>query len=227
MGGCNCQIAVDDKHKLVVTEDVVQDGNDSCRLTRRGSPCMKEGRRCFSHGLLAAVCRDCSLSHRCLAKGNSSRRIHRWEHEDVIDRPRRKMSGDASLVRQRAALVEHPFGTLKRWAGMDHFLMRGLDKCRDEFSLMTLGYNFKRVMNELGADTFREHCLQKTVDWGDGCNIAPGAAFSPHSARLQGGDLVPVHAKQAICHISCSLAVAADPDTDTVVRKKRKSSVKS
>ena len=51
---------------------------------------------------------------------------------------------------------------------MDHFLMRGLDKLpRREFSLMTLGYNFKRVMNELGAEAFREHCLQKTADWGD------------------------------------------------------------
>ncbi|MXW93304.1 MAG: transposase [Rhodospirillaceae bacterium] len=29
VGGYNCQIAVDDKHKLIVAEDVVQDGNDS------------------------------------------------------------------------------------------------------------------------------------------------------------------------------------------------------
>ena len=28
VGGYNCQIAVDDKHKLIVAEDVVQDGND-------------------------------------------------------------------------------------------------------------------------------------------------------------------------------------------------------
>ena len=28
VGGYNCQIAVDDKHKLIVAEDMVQDGND-------------------------------------------------------------------------------------------------------------------------------------------------------------------------------------------------------
>ena len=44
---------------------------------------------------------------------------------------------------------------------MDHFLMRGLDKRRDEFSLMALGYNFKRVMKELGAEAFGEHRLQR------------------------------------------------------------------
>ena len=78
-----------------------------------------------------------------------------------MDRHRKKMSAGAPLMRGRGALVEHPFGTLKRWAGMDHFLMRGLGKCRGEFSLMTLSYNFKRVMNELGGAAFTEHCLEK------------------------------------------------------------------
>ena len=40
-------------------------------------------------------------------------------------------------------------------------LMRGLGECRGEFSLMTLGYNFKRVMNVLGEAAFTEYCLQK------------------------------------------------------------------
>ena len=39
--------------------------------------------------------------------------------------------------------------------------MRGLGKCRGEFSLMTLGYNFKRVMNVLGEAAFAKYCLQK------------------------------------------------------------------
>lgn len=71
------------------------------------------------------------------------------------------MSAAAPLMRGRSALVEHPFGTLRRWAGMEHFLMRGLGKCRGEFSLMTLGYNFKRVMNLLGEAALTEYCLQK------------------------------------------------------------------
>ena len=47
VGGYNCQIAVDDKHKLIVAEDVVQDGNDTARLepmmTKAGEAMGTEG----------------------------------------------------------------------------------------------------------------------------------------------------------------------------------------
>ncbi len=71
------------------------------------------------------------------------------------------MKENPETVRQRGALVEHPFGTLKHRAGMHHFLMRGLEKCAGEFSLMVLGYNFTRVINTLGVDAFRDYCAQR------------------------------------------------------------------
>ena len=50
-------------------------------------------------------------------------------------------------MRLRKQLVEHPFGTIKRWFGYTHFLMKGLPKVRCEWSLITLAYNLKRVLN--------------------------------------------------------------------------------
>ena len=54
VGGYNCQIAVDDKHKLIVAEDVVQDGNDfgqfepmmtkACEATGNSRPASRSGR---------------------------------------------------------------------------------------------------------------------------------------------------------------------------------------
>ena len=57
-------------------------------------------------------------------------------------------------MRRRSAIVEHPFGTLKCRAGYRHFLVRGLDKVRGEWSLMALCYNFTRVLNILGFERF-------------------------------------------------------------------------
>jgi hypothetical protein len=37
--------------------------------------------------------------------------------------------------------------TIKRWFGDTHFLLKGLEKERTEWSLTTLAYNLKRVLN--------------------------------------------------------------------------------
>ena len=52
----------------------------------------------------------------------------------------------------RKTLAEHPFGTIKRWFGYTHFLMKGLEKVRGEWSLTTLAYNLKRVLNLVSFD---------------------------------------------------------------------------
>jgi len=100
------------------------------------------------------ACRICRLRARCLSPKASRRTIGRWENEDVLDRHRVRMRDAGELMRRRSAIVEHPFGTLKCRAGYRHFLVRGFDKVRGEWSLMALCYNFTRVLNILGLDGF-------------------------------------------------------------------------
>lgn len=102
-----------------------------------------------------AACDACALRARCLAAKARTRTIQRWEHEDVLERHRARMDqAGAAMMRRRAALAEHPFGTLKCRAGYRHFLVRGFDRVRGEWSLMALAYNFTRVLNILGIDRF-------------------------------------------------------------------------
>src|ERR1700722_1300091 len=100
------------------------------------------------------VCRACPLRTKCLTPKASQRIIRRWEHEDVLERHRARMQSASGLMRRRSAIVEHPFGTLKCRAGYRHFLVRGFDKVRGEWSLMALCYNFTRVLNILGFEGF-------------------------------------------------------------------------
>jgi hypothetical protein len=85
-----------------------------------------------------------------------TRTVYRWEHEEVLERHRARMhdARAAALMHRRAALAEHPFGTLKCRAGYRHFLLRGFDKVRGEWSLMALCYNFTRVLSIIGLDGF-------------------------------------------------------------------------
>jgi transposase len=102
------------------------------------------------------VCAACPLRARCLSAKGRRRELQRWEHHDVIERHRARMAQAQAdtMMRRRSALAEHPFGTLKCRAGYRHFLLRGFDKVRGEWSLMALCYNFFRVLSILGIDRF-------------------------------------------------------------------------
>ena len=109
-----------------------------------------------------SACKQCPVPSQCLTDKATAKQLMRWEHEEVAERHQVRMQNSKAIMRQRGALVEHPFGTLKRRAGWDHFLMRGLEKSKGEFSLMVLGYNFTRVLNILGMDMLRDYCVQRS-----------------------------------------------------------------
>jgi transposase len=150
-------------------ERFAYDAADDCyrcpqgeRLDKGGQPVEKRGRRVWVYQSRREGCDACPLRKQCLSERADTKKVTRWEHEDVVDRHRAHMAGGAAAgrMRRRASLAEHPFGTLKHRAGMHHFLMRGLEKCRGEFSLMALCYNLTRVLNILGIDKFREGCAR-------------------------------------------------------------------
>ncbi len=108
------------------------------------------GKRYILYVSRKSDCGTCPLRGRCLSDKADRRTIYRWEHEDVLERHRARMADAAELMRRRSALAEHPFGTLKCRAGYRHFLMRGFDKVRGEWSLMALCYNLSRVAAIVG-----------------------------------------------------------------------------
>jgi transposase len=112
-----------------------------------------------------STCAACPLRAQCLAPKAPYRSIARWEHEDVLERHRARMESEEAtkLMRRRSAIVEHPFGTLKCRAGYQHFLVRGFDKVRGEWSLMALCYNFTRMLNIVGFDRFVVHMAARAL----------------------------------------------------------------
>jgi transposase len=244
VAGYNVQIAVDDKHKLVATSEVINDGNDSGQLydiakaakdalgvetlTALADTGYYNGntlKACEENGIVAYVpqarrtarleaqdrisheafaweaeanvyrcpagrqlrpaegrktnghrieiryvsrksdCDACAIRSRCLSAKTATRTIYRWEHEAVLERHRERMKDADARMRRRAELAEHPFGTLKCRAGYRHFLVRGFDKVRGEWSLMALCYNFSRVLNILGLDNFTAYLANRHPFW--------------------------------------------------------------
>lgn len=55
-------------------------------------------------------------------------------------------------LRKRNTIVEHPYGTVKRWHGAGYLLTKGKLKVAAETGLSFLAYNFRRVANLLGVN---------------------------------------------------------------------------
>jgi hypothetical protein len=131
------------------------------RIARCGQLRQQGNRRVWVYKSKASVCKNCPLQSQCLKENATYKKLERWEHEALVDQHRAHMKGSRPMMVKRSSTVEHPFGTLKHRAGMRHFLMRGIEKCRGELSLMALCYNVTRMLNILGVEVFRDYCAQR------------------------------------------------------------------
>jgi len=94
----------------------------------------------------ASGCKTCALKSRC-TRNQANRTITREANEHLMEAMAERMKQQPGKFKLRKTLAEHPFGTIKRWFGYTHFLLKGLTKVRCEWSLVTLAYNLKRVLN--------------------------------------------------------------------------------
>ena len=117
------------------------------RLSKRGES-QEKGKTLWVYR--TKRCRCCALKADCTT--DEVRKIKRWEKEDVLDKAAAELKQERDAMRQRKALVEHPFGTLKQAMGSTHFLMRRLPNVKAEMSLHILAYNMKRAINVLGTE---------------------------------------------------------------------------
>jgi transposase len=62
-----------------------------------------------------------------------------------------RFTPDKDMILMRKRVVEHPFGTVKRWNDGSYLLLKGLGKVDGEFALSFLAYNMKRAINMVGV----------------------------------------------------------------------------
>jgi len=106
----------------------------------------------------SSMCKSCLLRDKCLPQKTICKSIYRWEHQAIIDQHILTMNTEEAkeAIKQRSALAEHPFGTIKQTLGWSHFLVRGKEKVSGENALIIFTYNFKRMLNLIGIDLFRK-----------------------------------------------------------------------
>lgn len=95
------------------------------------------------------ACTRCRLKEQCTP--GKQRYVSRHFEEDVLNEVADRTDANPLMMRRRKAMVEHPFGTLKRRMDGGRFLVRGLQKVKAEMALAVTAYNLTRAINILGS----------------------------------------------------------------------------
>ena len=103
-------------------------------------------------------CNACTIRDKCLGEKTKQKQTQRWEHQELLDNYNKNMKTPQAkaLYKKRGSIVEHPFGTIKRNLGWDHFLVRSKKKVQGENALIMFTYNFKRLLNLIGIALFKK-----------------------------------------------------------------------
>jgi transposase len=132
---------------------------DNKELAKRNTPHIRgNGKVNYVYSGIKAICTACPIKDKCLPTTTPYKRIFRWEHENIVEEHSKNMQTNEAkeIIKKRGSIVEHPFGTIKRNLGWDHFLVRGKDKVSGENALIMFTYNFKRLLNLIGVPLFKK-----------------------------------------------------------------------
>jgi transposase len=103
------------------------------------------------------ACRKCPARSQC-TKSKKERLIQRSEYADYYERNRKNTLEKEKLYKRRQAIVEHPYGTLKRQWGFSYILTKkGMNRASSDVGLMFIAYNLRRIGNILTRDRLMEY----------------------------------------------------------------------
>ncbi|WP_116127315.1 transposase [Lewinella sp. IMCC34183] len=101
------------------------------------------------------ICSRCPIREQCLSaaarKNRHGKVLYHHEHAAALARNHRRLQEWPEVYPSRQAMVEHPFGTIKRSWGAYFTLVRGLEAVDGEYSLLACCYNLRRSVSILGV----------------------------------------------------------------------------
>lgn len=127
--------------------------NNRCTLAQTRTISFKEGEirkpeTFYQRAACGLITRRANLSFRKIEPPPGA---GTWEESVIL-----RFYPNQQHLRKRNTIVEHPYGTVKRWHGASYLLTKGTVKAAAETGLSFLAYNFRRVINLLGIDGLME-----------------------------------------------------------------------
>jgi len=103
------------------------------------------------------ACRSCKFRPEC-TRSKTCRLIHRSEYAEYYERNRINTLEKEHLYKRRQAIVEHPYGTIKRQWGFSYILTKqGINRASADVGFIFIAYNIRRIINILGQNLLKEY----------------------------------------------------------------------
>jgi transposase len=110
------------------------------------------------------ACKDCPVRKRCTKSEKNGKIVQRRLYANNIKANRERIEKHPDTYRKRQAIVEHPYGTIKRQWGFSYVTTkRYLQRASADIGLMMAAYNLRRLMNILGIEGLSNY-LAKVVN---------------------------------------------------------------
>ena len=101
-------------------------------------------------------CLTCPLFEKC-TKNKAGRLIERTEHMDLIDANKNRLAENMEIYRKRQAIVEHPFGVIKRqWDFYYIMTKKSIKHAAADVGLIFTCYNLRRLFNILDLNELKK-----------------------------------------------------------------------
>ena len=127
-------------------------------LTTNGSWYKKNRGKSFTHmkHYKTKACSTCPVKDLC-TKNKDGRLIERSEHAPFIEQNKLNIEANPTLYKKRQAIVEHPYGILKRQWGFYYIMTKKTKKhASADVGLMFTAYNLRRIMNIIDKNVFKK-----------------------------------------------------------------------
>lgn len=124
-----------------------------------------KGRNYYFKQYKTKACKDCPVRRLCTTAQQNGKILQRSEFKEYIDLNALRVSKNPELYKRRQAIVEHPFGTIKRQWGFDHIITKKtISRASADVGLIFIAYNLKRILNLMGKRVFTPiYCLGWTL----------------------------------------------------------------
>ncbi|MBA3971436.1 MAG: transposase, partial [Bacteroidetes bacterium] len=103
------------------------------------------------------ACKSCSFFERC-TKNKAGRLIERTEHAELIEANRQRIELKKELYRKRQAIVEHPFGIIKRqWDFYYIMTKKTIKHASADVGLIFTAFNLRRIFNLMDQNILKKY----------------------------------------------------------------------